>query len=427
MKIIPSHDALVRVSKRQPYASHWGQRRLGFNSSWLRGFADSLGELRADLLVFFAFTAAILALLPLYMPHGSPQWVVLISSTLAFLACVILLRALAWSLVSQPVRLEQVESIQAWMLDHSTLADAAAHWLRPGEVLRQRDYTLLKWAHDCIQEDKRKTAAQTIHAAGDHPLLFWTKRSLDLIKQLGGNACATLPSNMPIKQQQLVALTTQLSNAHYPEHITLTYKQGDVVSELHYSKYLRGKGMQSLFTHPTLSGFGEAIGASLLISSMGGVFLFLVITLVFRSDSGLQTYASIGNVIAWIAAIGLTAALITSIAREMIWAMGSAPLSPIACHKLGELAKDHPLAANLFFAHIPSGRYLTYDHFQIFWKMVMTTRAYERSIKEQKATGALAAALESLPAARISRARENARLLDENTVGASTQSTTRRL
>lgn len=429
MKPIPVDIALDRVFRRQPYANHWGQRLLGFHTGALRSIADGIcAQIHVGLIAFFASMLACVALLPSYLPHGSSQKVALVSSIIAFLGCVFFLRCLAWTWVGKPIVMEQIESMQAWMLDHSNLTEAAAHWIKPGETLRQRDYRLLKWAHCCIVADKHQTAIKATQVKGDHPLLFWTKRSLDLVQKLGGNACSTLPSDMATKQRErLTLLATKLANAHYPQHMTLSHKQGETVSSLHYSGYLSKHGMRSLFVYPTLTGFGEAIGALVILSCFGGAYLFMAINLVFHFYGPLEGYQAMGNTIAWAAASLLTLALIVMAARKMSLAMGSAPLSPVACHKLGELTADHPVAANLFFAQIPSGRYLTYDHFQIFWKMVMAARIYERSKEEQRASKVLAVALESLPAAKISAAREEARLIGAHTVLAAADTSTRRL
>ena len=428
MKLIAIDAALERVFKRQPYANHWGQKRLGFSGAFFEQLADGCTQMHTALTAFFALLCASLAILPLYLPHGSSLDVVLVSSTLAFCASVFFLRCLAWGLVSKPVNLNQIEDMQAWMLDYPVLTEAAAHWVRPGETLRQRDYTLLKWAHACIIADKKNKAVEASMAAGNHPLLHWTQRSLDVIKNHGANATWVLPTDLSDKQRgKLVALGHKLDQANYPEKITLTQAQGNAVSELHYSKYLEGRNMQDLFTYPALTGFGTSFGPLFLLFCGNGILVFFLTKLAFNYLVALEAYQFMSNLAGALLASASIVIPSSILAKQMKLAMGNAPLSPLGCHKLGELSKEHPLAANLFFSKIPNGRYLTYDHFQLFWKVVMVVRSYERSKRDEHASMALAQALENLPATKVSMAREEVRIMNDLTPPAQASNASRRI
>ena len=168
-------------------------------------------------------------------------------------------------------------------------------------------------------------------------------------------------------------------------------------------------------------------GPLFLLFCGGGLFVFFLTKLAFSYLGILEAYQSMGNMAGVILAVVMIVTPSSILAKQMKLAMGNAPLSPLGCHKLGELAKEHPLAANLFFAKIPNGRYLTYDHFQLFWKIVMVVRSYERSKRDEHASVALAQALENLPAAKVSMAREEARVMDGLTAQVSASNASRRL
>lgn len=226
--------ALDQVSSRKPYANHWGQRLLGFSHSPLR---HVLGEL--DPLILLGVNVVLAGVALLFSLTLHIAWNIIPLTLL-----IISLRAVAWNLSSAPLSKEQLVRVHSWMVDNPALTEAAGHWVRSGETLRQRDYRLLKKGLHAIQSWR---ALETLLARGDknsHPLSHWAELSRQLIANFPKTF--TPPSDLSGRPLQRVqALLDRLKSIPATNDIHVSGNDAIRILEMHPKPFYR-----DFFTSP---------------------------------------------------------------------------------------------------------------------------------------------------------------------------------